>query len=43
VKFMTNQTNGCDVHDKPNEQMRDDAKLMTNQTNGCTADGRPGE
>ena len=31
---MTKWVNGCEVHDKPDEQMCDDAKLMTNQTNG---------
>ena len=33
---MTKWVNGCEVHDKPDEQMRDDVKFMTNQTNRCT-------
>ena len=35
MKFMTNQTSGYEVHDKPDERMHDDAKFMTNQVNRC--------
>ena len=40
---MTKWVNGCEAHDKPDEQMRDDVKFMTNQTNGWENHDKPDE